>query len=135
MLMSRKLRYRLDSLHPDARQRVQNEQRKQKELQDQHAVDRRLLPGDPFERIRETTKVVSWSAPVSYTIQLEDDREIHRHQDQAIQRETPKANETEVRDPDLNQQPVPDPPVAGEEEAVPAAQYLQRNRQAPDYYL
>ncbi|CAB3995810.1 Hypothetical predicted protein, partial [Paramuricea clavata] len=60
MLMSRKPRSRLDVLHPDARQRVQNQQKKQKELHDQHAVDRQLRPGDL----------------------LEDDRAVHRHQDQ-----------------------------------------------------
>jgi hypothetical protein len=40
LLMSRKPRSRLDVLHLDVRQRVQNQQKKQKELHDQHAVDR-----------------------------------------------------------------------------------------------
>jgi hypothetical protein len=42
MLMSRKPRSRLDVLHRDVRQRVQNQQKKQKELHDQRAVDRQL---------------------------------------------------------------------------------------------
>jgi hypothetical protein len=45
---------------------------------------------------------------------LEDDHEVHRHQDQVIQRETPEANENEVIDSDLNQQPVPDQQVVSE---------------------
>ena len=110
MLMSRKPRSRLDVLHPDVRQR---EQKKQKELHDQHAVDRQLRPGD-LVYSREFGKQQKWcpgvintqTEPVSYTIQLEDDREVHRHQDQVIKRETPEANENEVIDPDLNQQPV-----------------------------
>ena len=40
MLMGRKHRSRLDLLHPDSRSKVQNEQIKQKEIHDQHAVDR-----------------------------------------------------------------------------------------------
>jgi hypothetical protein len=109
MLMSRKPGSRLDVLHPDVRQRVQNQQKKQKELHDQHAVDRQLRPGD-LVYSREFGKQQKWcpgvintqTEPVSYTIQLEDDREVHRHQDQVIQRETPEANENEVIDPDLN---------------------------------
>jgi hypothetical protein len=74
------------------------------------------------------------TGPVSYTVQLDDDREVHRHQEQVIQRETPEANENEVIDPNLNQQPVPDQQVVSEENAVPAAQYPQRDRHTPDYY-
>jgi hypothetical protein len=141
MLMSRKPISRLDVLHPDVRQRVQNQQKKQKELHDQHAVDRQLRPGD-LVYLREFGKQQKWcpgvintqTGPVSYTIQLEDDREVHRHQDQVIQRETPEENENEVIDPDLNQQPVPDQQVVSEENAVPAARYPQRDRHTPDYY-
>ena len=141
MLMRRKPRSRLDVLHPDVRQRVQNQQKKQKELHDQHAVDRQLQPGD-LVYSREYGKQQKWcpgvintqTGPVSYTIQLEDDREVHRHQDQVIHRETPEENENDVIDPDINQQPVPDQQVVSEENAVPAAQYPQRDRQTPDYY-
>jgi hypothetical protein len=136
MLMSRKPRSRLDVLHPDVRQRVQNQQMKQKELHDQHAVDRQLRPGD-LVYSREFGKQQKWcpgvintqTGPVSYTIQLEDDREIRRHQDQVIQRETPEENENDVIDPDLNQQPVPDQQVVSEENAVPAARYISAKRQ------
>ena len=55
ILMSRKPKSRLDVLHPDVRQRVQNQQKKQKELHDQHAVDRQLRPGD-LEYSREFGK-------------------------------------------------------------------------------
>jgi hypothetical protein len=48
---------------------------------------------------------------------LEDDREVHRHQDQVIHRETPEENENDVIDPDLNQQPVSDQQVVSEENA------------------
>ena len=141
MLMSRKPRSRLDVLHPDVRQRVQNQQKKQKELHDQHAVDRQLRQGD-LVYSREYGKQQKWcpgvintqTGPVSYTIQLEDDREVHRHQDQVIHRETPEENENDVIDPDINQQPVPDQQVVSEENAVPAARYPQRDRQTPDYY-
>ena len=141
MLMSRKPRSRLDVLHPDVRQRVQNQQKKQKELHDQHAVDRQLRPGD-LVYSREYGKQQKWcpgvintqTGPVSYTIQLEDDREVHRHQDQVIHRETPEENENDVIDPDINQQPVSDQQVVSEENTVPAARYPQRDRQTPDYY-
>ena len=65
---------------------------------------------------------------------MEDDREVHRHQDQVIHRETPEENENDVIDPDINQQPIPDQQVVSEENAVPAARYPQRDRQTPDYY-
>jgi hypothetical protein len=52
----------------------------------QHAVDRRLWPGDLV--IRENLEInkngvreLSIHRPVSYTVQLGDDREVHRHQD------------------------------------------------------
>ncbi|CAB4006470.1 uncharacterized protein K02A2.6-like [Paramuricea clavata] len=141
MLMSRTPRSRLDVLHPDVRQRVQDQQKKQKELRDQHAVDQQLRPGD-LVYSREYGKQQKWcpgvintqTVPVSYTIQLEDDREVHRHQDQVIHRETPEENENDVMDPDINQQPVPDQQVVSEENAVPAARYRQRDRQTQDYY-
>jgi hypothetical protein len=66
---------------------------------------------------------------------LEDDREVHRHQDHVIQRETPEENENEVIDPDLDQQPVPYEQVVSDENAVPAARYPQRDRHSPEYYL
>jgi hypothetical protein len=141
MLMSQKPRSRLDVLHPDVRQREQNQQKKQKELHDQHAVDRQLLPGD-LVYSRKFEKRQNWysgvintqTGPVSYTVPLEDDREVHRHQDKVIRRETPEANENEVIDPDLNQQPVPYQQVVSDENAVPAARYPQRDRHSPEYY-
>jgi hypothetical protein len=63
---------------------------------------------------------------------LEDDREVHRHQDQVIQRETPEANENEVIDPDLNQQP-----VETNKWLAKKMQFQQpdiRNKHTPDYY-
>ena len=89
-------------------------------------MDRQLRPGD-LVYSREFGKQQKWypgvintqTGPVSFIIQLEDDREVHRHQDQVIQRETPEENENDVIDPDLNQQPVPDQQVVSEENAVP----------------
>ena len=131
----------MDVLHPDVRQRGQNQQKKQKELHNQHAVDRQLRPGD-LGYSREFGKQQKWcpgvintqTGPVSYTVQLEDDHEVHCHQDQVIQRETPEAYENEVIDPDLNQQLVPDQQVVSDENEVPAARYPQRDRHSPEYY-
>ena len=108
MLMGRKPRSRLDLLHPDIRSRVQNEQIKQKEIHDQHAVDRRLQPGDTVYA-REFGKQHRWgpgvitaqTGPVSYTVQLDDQREVRRHQDQVIQR-APQVSRTEPRSTNVN---------------------------------
>ena len=108
MLMGRKPRSRLDLLHPDIRSRVQNEQVKQKEIHDQHAVDRRLQPGDTVYA-REFVKQHRWgpgvitvqTGPVSYTVQLDDQREVRGHQDQVIQR-APQVSRTEPRSTNVN---------------------------------
>ncbi|CAB3992542.1 Hypothetical predicted protein [Paramuricea clavata] len=108
MLMSRKPRSRFDILHPDVRQT------------------------EEAERVQHYTINMQW---IDNYDQLEDDRKVHRHQDQVIHRETPEENENDVMDPDINQQPVPDKQVVSEENAVPAARDPQRDRQTPDYYL
>ena len=108
MLMGRKPRSRLDLLHVDIRRRVQNEQIKQKEIHDQHAVDRRLKPGDTVYA-REFGKQHRWgpgvitaqTGPFFYTVQLDDQREVHRHQDHVIQR-VPQVSRTEPRSTNAN---------------------------------
>lgn len=112
MLMGRKPRSRLDLLYPDVRDRVQNEQRKQKELHDQHVTDRQLQPGD-LVYAKEFGKQQKWSpgiihtqtGPVSYTVKLDDHREVRRHQDQVFQRSTPPANNNEPSSNEVTKHP------------------------------
>ena len=119
MLMGRKPRSRLDLLHPDIRNRVQNEQMRQKAIHDQHAVDRRLQPGDTVYA-REFGKQEKWcpgvittkTGPVSNTVQLNDDREVRRHQDQVIQRSPPPVSRTEASPTNSRSRNVPIEPVA-----------------------
>ena len=141
LLLGRKPRARLDLIHPDIREKVQNGQRKQKQLHDQHAVGRQLRPGDAVYS-REFGKQQKWrqgvigtqTGPVSYTVLLDDDHEVHRHQDHVIRRETPEQNGNElVVVPDQNE--IPDQhPVADNQAAEHAARYPQRERHTPDYY-
>ncbi|CAB4020381.1 Hypothetical predicted protein, partial [Paramuricea clavata] len=63
MLMSRKLRSRLDVLHPDVRQRVQDQQKKQKDLHDQHAVDRQLRPVGRRPRVAKEVQLKQGKYP------------------------------------------------------------------------
>ena len=66
-------------------------------------MDRRLQPGDTAYA-REFGKQHRWgpgvitaqTGPVSYTVQLDDQREVRRHQDQVIQR-APQVSRTEPR--------------------------------------
>ena len=119
MLMGRKPRSRLDLLHPDIRNRVQNEQMRQKEIHDQHGVDRRLQPGNTVYA-REFGKQEKWcpgvittkTGPVSYTVQLNDDREVRRHQDQVIQKSPPPVSRTEASPTNSRSTNVPLEPVA-----------------------
>ena len=92
---------------------MQNEQRKQKELHDRHAVGREFCPGDAVYS-REFGKQQKWrqgvigaqTGPVSYAVLLDSDHEVHRHQDHVIRRETPEENGNElVVVPDHNEQP------------------------------
>ena len=141
LLLGRKPRARLDLIHPDIREKVQNGQRKQKQLHDQHAVGRQLRPGDAVYS-REFGKQQKWrqgvigtqTGAVSYTVLLDDDHEVHRHQDHVIRRETPEQNGNElVVVPDQNE--IPDQhPVADNQAAEHAARYPQRERHTPDYY-
>ena len=141
LLLGRKPRARLDLIHPDIREKVQNGQRKQKQLHDQHAVGRQLRPGDAVYS-REFGKQQKWrqgvigtqTGPVSYTVLLDDDHEVHRHQDHVIRRETTEQNGNElVVVPDQNE--IPDQhPVADNQAAEHAARYPQRERHTPDYH-
>ena len=86
----------------DVRHRVQNEQRKQKELHDQHVVDRQLLPGDLVypKTFGKQQKWRPWiihtqTDRVFYTVKLDDHREDRRHQDQVFQMSTPPAKNNE----------------------------------------
>ena len=141
LLLGRKPRACLDLIHPDIREKVQNGQRKQKQLHDQHAVGRQLRPGDAVYS-REFGKQQKWrqgvigtqTGPVSYTVLLDDDHEVPRHQDHVIRRETPEQNGNElVVVPDQNE--IPDQhPVADNQAAEHAARYPQHERHTPDYY-
>ena len=165
MLMGRKPRSRLDLLHPDIRSRVKNEQIEQKEIHDQHAVDRRLQLGDTVYA-RQFCKQQRWgpgvitaqTGPVSYTVQLDDQREVRRHQDQVIQREqvsrtepistnvnfeagTAPSGVTKSRFESMEEKRQADPnlsaQVAIDQQADPGEElrrYPQRGRRTPNFY-
>ena len=71
-------------------------------------MDRRLQPGDAVYA-REFGKQQRWgpgvitaqTGPVSCTVQLDDQREVRRHQDQVIQR-APQVCRTELRSTNVN---------------------------------
>ena len=62
-------------------------------------MGRQLRPSDAVYS-REVGKQQKWrqgviatqTGPVSYTVLLDDDHEVHRHQDHVIRRETPEEN-------------------------------------------
>ena len=68
------------------------------------------------------------TGPVSYTVLLDNDHEVHRHQDHVIRRETPKENGNElVVVPDHDEQ-LDQHPVAGSQAAEQVARYPQPER-------
>ena len=66
-MLSRKLRShdRLDLLHPDVRQRVQNKHGKQKELNDHHRYMKSLIQSQPATRPRPTSGCHAGAAPAA----------------------------------------------------------------------
>ena len=101
----------------------------------------KLRPGDAVYS-REFGKQQKWrqgvigtqTGPVSYAVLLDDDHEVHRHQDHVIRRETPEQNGNElVVVPDQNE--IPDQhPVADNQAAEHAARYPQRERHTPVWW-
>ena len=90
-------------------------------------------PGDAVYS-REFGKQEKWrqgvigeqTEPVSYTVLLDNDHEVHRHQDHVIRRETPEENGNELGVvPDHDEQ-LDQHPVAGNQAVVQVARYLQR---------
>ena len=86
MLMGRRLRTQLDSVHPDTASKVSEKQQKQKDYHDKHCASRSFESGD-LVYISTRSKdwidgvIVDKTGPVSYTLELPDGRIIKRHVD------------------------------------------------------
>lgn len=96
LLMGRRLRSRLDLLHPDLSGKVEGKQWKQKLAHDTSRTDRKFQEGDGVyaEDFSSTTEkwvpgiVQKVTGPLSYHIQLSDGRVIRRHVDNVRSRST-----------------------------------------------
>ena len=93
MLTGRKLRCKLDLIHPDLKKKVEAKPTSQKAFQDKRARERNFVAGEPVYTknygygpkwipglIHETT------GPVSYTVLLGDGKLVRRHVDQLFSR-------------------------------------------------
>ena len=88
MLMGRKLRSRLDLLHPNLQSKVHKKQERMKETHDAHAMERQFKEGDKIylKNFGHGPKWLSGviqmvTGPVSYTVVTADGREHRRHVD------------------------------------------------------
>lgn len=89
LLMGRRLRSRLDLLHPDLSVHVQHKQWKQKQSHDNSKPTRHFLVGESVFAEDFTTSSEKWlpgtvhkvTGPVSYQIQLTNGRFVRRHVD------------------------------------------------------
>ena len=88
MLMGRKLRSRLDLLHPNLQSKVHKKQERMKEIHDAHAMERQFKEGDKIylKNFGHGPKWLSGviqmvTGPVSYTVVTADGREHRRHVD------------------------------------------------------
>ncbi|XP_031551682.1 uncharacterized protein K02A2.6-like [Actinia tenebrosa] len=97
-LMGRKLRCRLDLLHPNLQGKVQQKQSKMKEVHDRQAHPRVFTVGNPVY-VRNFGSGLRWipwviqetTGPLSYTVTLMDGRGVRRHIDHVRSRHPEKA--------------------------------------------
>jgi hypothetical protein len=159
LLMGRKPLSRLDLLTPDVGRRVEKKQQDQKQRHDSHAKERSFKVGD-LVYARNYAQGEKWipgrieqrTGPVSFTVELGENRKVRRHQDQIFARENNEQLEerTFIRDneKELSGEPIVEDledqlsndgnrdTVAGVEHPteVTARRYPVRQRQSPDYY-
>ncbi|KAK3748327.1 hypothetical protein QZH41_005512, partial [Actinostola sp. cb2023] len=99
MLMGRKLRCRLDLLHPNLQGKIHVKQMKMKQLHDQHAKLREFSTGDPVY-MKNFGPGPHWipavvqevTGPLSYTVLLGDGRIQRRHVDHLRAKWEPQAD-------------------------------------------
>ncbi len=104
LLMGRRLRTRLDLLHPDLANSVENRQWKQKQGHNNSKPERTFKEGDQVYAEDFSTSSEKWipgvvkkvTGPVSYRIQLSDGREIRRHVDSVRSRSERAGSETPI---------------------------------------
>ena len=95
LLLNRRLRSRLDLLHPQVDERVERQQEKQKESHDSNNATRKFdvgenvyvknLPAGKPKWIPGIVKKVT--GPLSYVVKLQDGKEVRRHVDHVRKRE------------------------------------------------
>ena len=104
LLMGRRLRSRLDILHPDLSGKVEDKQWKQKLAHDNQKAPRTFEEGDPVFAEDFTASSEKWlpgviqkvTGPLSYRIQLADGRVVRRHVDNMRARSHGKRREPEM---------------------------------------
>lgn len=158
--MGRRLRSRLDLLHPDLSGKVESKQWTQKLAHDTTKSDRKFKEGDSVyaEDFSATTEkwipgvIQKVTGPLSYHIQLGDGRVIRRHVDSVRSRPgertqpedttleaegvSPALQGVESTDTNAPVGPVDLPPVLTppSPDPTPAIRRSARNRPPPSYY-
>ena len=105
LLMGRRLRSRLDLLHPDLPDRVEGKQWKQKMAHDTSHADRKFGEGDEVYVEDFSASAEKWvpgivskvTGPLSYHVQLTDGRIIRRHID-SVRHRVNNGNDPAVQD-------------------------------------
>ena len=149
LLMGRRLRSRLDLLHPDISERVRKRQLVQKEGHDSHCRQRELSTGQTVW-VRNPPNGRPWfpgtiSEVLSqqrFRISLEDGRVVDRHIDHVQHRIVPPEGDqsqpsAELVLPDLDLpedsvEPSPDPPVEVADSPAPSPRRSARDRRPPE---
>jgi transposase InsO family protein len=142
LLMGRRLRTHLDLLRPSLDARVCSSQTRQKADHDQSSRERQFNIGDPVF-VRDFGSSSRWTSgviaairgPVSYTVQLDDDRLVRRHVDHVRTRTVQLAPQN---DDDVD---LPTMPVSFTQHSSPslptselAIRRSTRNRRPPSRY-
>ena len=142
LLLGRRLRCRLDTWHPDISQRVEHQQRRQKQAHDCATPQRSFNVGDLVfaENFTGTPPkwlpgtVVTVTGPLSYQVQLESGSTVRRHVDSVRKRH---AVEVEVQSQDVDPLSLPEvtvdnPPPTNIPNPPPPVRHSRRHRPPPD---
>ena len=146
LLMKRKLRTRLDLLHPNWAGKVAQKQAKMKSDHDKISKDRQFHVGD-FVSVKNYGQygpkwlpgtVSQVTGPVSYKVVLQDGREVRKHVDQIISRREstiseenhkerfPEVDVSEERIPEVM---VPTSDIRVQEQRLPEQRYSEQRNQ------
>ena len=145
LMFGRQLRTRMDLLRPDLGGHVRSRQEQQKKDHDAHVQLREFAVGARVF-VRNFGRGPLWlpgvvkelMGPVSYTVELEDDRVVHRHVDHARGRTSPDCMPLRAGIPDEVSPvefltPVPNPPEAPAGDSA-VLRCSSRQRQAPERF-